>query len=140
VLSVTADTNVYISAFNYRGKPRLLIDIASAGLVQLDVSEPIIQETIRVLRDKFKWPEEGLMQAEAQMRRLGKYVTPRRIIETIHEDPADNRIVECAVEAKSDYIVTGDKDFLRRGKVAEVPVLTVAEFLELVNRDRQHGR
>jgi hypothetical protein len=36
VLSVTADTNIYVSAFNYRGKPREFINLANAGVIRLD--------------------------------------------------------------------------------------------------------
>lgn len=36
-------------------------------------------------------------------------------LDVVTEDPADNRILECAVTAGSDYIVTGDKDLPRLG-------------------------
>ena len=39
-------------------------------------------------------------------------------LDVIREDPADNRILECAVAAGSDYIVTGDKVLAAAGKGA----------------------
>jgi predicted nucleic acid-binding protein len=75
VLSVTADTNIYVSAFNYRGKPRELISLANAGGIRLDISEAIIRETVHVLVDKFAWSPEGAAIAEVQMRRLRNIVT-----------------------------------------------------------------
>jgi putative PIN family toxin of toxin-antitoxin system len=113
VLSVTADTNIFISAFNYRGKPRQLINLANARAIRLDVSEHIIWETTRVLRDKFGWSPEAAAITEAQMRRLGSIVTPTDTIDAVKEDAADNRILECAHTAGSDFIVSGDKDLLR---------------------------
>ena len=47
------------------------------------------------------------------------------------EDPPDNRILECASAAGSDYIVSGDKDLLRLGRYDSIRIVRVAEFLEL---------
>ena len=55
MLGVTADTNVYVSAFAFGGKPLQILEIAAQGLIRLSISEAILQETIRVLRDKFQW-------------------------------------------------------------------------------------
>jgi len=53
VPSVTADSNIWVSAFNFRGKPRRFIEMADAGEVRIDVSEYIIEEVLRTLRLKF---------------------------------------------------------------------------------------
>jgi len=53
VLAVTADSNIWISAFKFRGKPRRLIDMADAGEIGPHISELIVQEVLRVLREKF---------------------------------------------------------------------------------------
>ena len=47
------------------------------------------------------------------------------------EDPPDNRILECAVSAGSDFIVTGDKDVLRLGSYDSIRIITVSDFLGL---------
>jgi predicted nucleic acid-binding protein len=46
------------------------------------------------------------------------------------EDPEDNRILECAVEAKADYIITGDFHLLKLSRYLNIEVLNVAAFLE----------
>lgn len=131
MLSVTADTNIYVSAFNYRGKPRELINLANAGAIQLDVSEHIIRETVGVLRDKFGWSPEGIGIAEAEMRRLARIVQSIETINAVKDDPADNRILECARAAGSNFIVTGDKDLLRLGSFEGTPIVRVTEFLAI---------
>ena len=45
-------------------------------------------------------------------------------------DPDDDRIVECAVEAGSDYIVTNDKALLRVRQYAGIRIVKINEFLE----------
>jgi predicted nucleic acid-binding protein len=47
----------------------------------------------------------------------------------VPDDPDDNRIVECAVKAGSDYLVTGDKHLLRVGSYGLLSIVKVAEFL-----------
>jgi predicted nucleic acid-binding protein len=57
-------------------------------------------------------------------------VTPTQTLDIIQVDPPDNRILECAAAAKSDYIVTGDKrHILPLGTYAGIPIVKVADFL-----------
>jgi len=59
VLRVTADTNVIISALNFSGNPRHVLEMAEDGAIHLAVSDAILDEVERVLRrDKFGWPDE----------------------------------------------------------------------------------
>ena len=60
-----------------------------------------------MLRDKFKWSADALLEVEAYIRSYTNHVTPAQTVDVIKADPSDNRILECAVAAKSDYIVTG---------------------------------
>jgi putative PIN family toxin of toxin-antitoxin system len=131
VLRVTADTNIWISAFNYGGNPRKLIGMAEAGKLDLVISDAIIEETRRILGKRFGWPPEDIEDAEAEMRRLGRHITPRVTLDVVKDDPADNRIVECAVSAGSDFIVTGDKDLLRLGLYDAIRIVTVTDFLSI---------
>jgi putative PIN family toxin of toxin-antitoxin system len=132
VPAVTADSNFWVSAFNFRGKPRRLIDMADAGEVRIDISEHIIEEVLRVLRLKFQWTPEALREAESQMNAIARKVAPTRTVEVVKDDPTDNRILECAAEARSDYVVTGDKDLLRVGMFGGTPIVKVADFLEVI--------
>ncbi len=132
--SVTADSNIWVSAFGYEGNPRRLIEMADAGEIRIDISEFIIEEVLRTLREKFEWSAERLQEAADQMKAIAKKVTPSRIVDVLKEDPTDNRILECAVHAKSDYLVTGDKAMLSLGSFEDMPIVRVAEFLEIVTR------
>jgi predicted nucleic acid-binding protein len=58
VRRVTADTNVYVSAIQFGGKPQTLLDLAQDGQIELALSNAILDETLRILRDKFKHSPE----------------------------------------------------------------------------------
>ena len=62
---------------------------------------------------------------------MARIVTPAVQLQVIKEDPADDKILECAVTAGSDFIVSGDKDLLRVARYDSIRILNVADFLGL---------
>ena len=50
-------------------------------------------------------------------------------LDVVRDDPDDNRIVECAVEAGSEAIVTHDNDLLRLGSFRGIQIMKVGAFL-----------
>ena len=133
MLRVTADTNVIVSGLNFlRGNPFQLLQLARAGKISLALSEPILAEVEDVLARKFDWPPEDIAEARRRLRQLARTVTPAVQLEVIIDDPPYNRILECAVSAGANYIVTGDKDLLRLGRYDSIKILSVSDFLEML--------
>ncbi len=134
MLSVTADTNIYISALNFGGLPRRFLNLVEAGgPIRLAISDAIVVEICEVLRrEKFCWPEAELLKAQRQISRFTEHVTPVETLAVIAVDPADNRILECAAAAQSDYIVTGDDHLLRLRRYNKTRILKVADFMEIL--------
>lgn len=131
MIGITADSNIWVSAFNFGGIPRRLIDMADVGLIRIDISDDIIDEVLRVLRLKFEWPEESLAEAKAQMNEIGHKVTPGPKVDAVAEDPTDNRILECAVAGDSDYLVTGDNHLLKLRQFAGTKIVKAVDFLDV---------
>jgi predicted nucleic acid-binding protein len=67
-----------------------------------------------MLREDFQWEGYRLHFAREKLAKMGNVVVPKRPLQVVKEDPDDDRTLECAVEARSDYIVIFDKDLLRR--------------------------
>ncbi|HEY1946256.1 MAG TPA: putative toxin-antitoxin system toxin component, PIN family [Bryobacteraceae bacterium] len=134
--SVTADTNIYISGLQFKGpNPRRFLDLAAEGAFRLDVSDHIIHEMLLVLREKFAWSMELLREAEEEIRAYTHHVTPTHTVSVITADPSDNRILECAEAASSDFIVSGDtRHVLPLGSHTGIPIVTVADFLRWLDR------
>ncbi|MCU1233824.1 MAG: hypothetical protein JWP63_1791 [Candidatus Solibacter sp.] len=136
-MRVTLDTNVYISGFEFRGQSWQLLHMAIDGEIEVAVSEPIVKETLRVLREKFHWDGYRIHDARQQILQLARLVVPLQTLDVVRDDPDDNRIVECAVEAGSQYIVTKDKDLLRLKSYGGIQMIRPADFL---NRKQSHGQ
>jgi putative PIN family toxin of toxin-antitoxin system len=130
-LRVVLDTNVYISAFQYpKGRNVAVWDAAIAGQFLLLVSPAIIEETARVLRDDFKWPEDRVQNAVRIVARVaGKgIVIPRTNVDRVTADPDDNRIMECAVVGKAELMVSNDHHLLDLKEYAGIPIIAGVDF------------
>jgi uncharacterized protein len=139
VKRVVADTNVLVSALQFGGKPKQLLDLAVDGYVDIALSEAILDETLRVLRDKFDRTPEELLENDKQLRVVGRIVSPTESISTIADDPSNDRILECAVEADAEVIVSGDKHLLALGSFRGIPIQRVNEFLTVFEDRRRSG-
>jgi putative PIN family toxin of toxin-antitoxin system len=129
--SATLDSSVYIRALHFGGPAALLIGHARAGSIRIDVSDPILDETMRVLRDKFSWNGYMIQEARRALLSVSHRISPIVTVDIVKEDPDDDRILECAAEAKSDFIVTEDKDLLRIGQFGTARIVTIREFVRL---------
>ncbi len=131
MIGATLDTSVYIRALHFGGPATVIIGHARAGNIRVDISEAIVAETIRVLRDKFQWDGYSLQDVRGKLLALGNHVSPSETLHVIKEDPADDRILECATTAKSDFIVSEDKDLLRLGQFGSARIVSVRDFIYL---------
>jgi hypothetical protein len=64
---------------------RLAVD----GDLEIAISQPILDEVRRVLRDKFGWNETRLAEIEMWMSRFTRMVVASQTVDVIKEDPAD---------------------------------------------------
>ncbi len=132
------DSKEYVSVLSGGRRALRLLHLALDGEIEIAISEPIIAETVRVLREKFQWPPYDLLAASQRLERIGRIVEPKETL-SVTEDEPDNRILECAVEAVSDFIVTEDRDLLHLKKDGGVQIVTAADMLDVVQR-RRGGR
>jgi putative PIN family toxin of toxin-antitoxin system len=137
VKRVVADTNVLVSALQFGGKPKQLLDLAVDGQVDLAISKEILAETLRVLREKFDRAPEWLAESDRQLRVIARIVVPTESIQAIGADPTDDRILECAVAAGAEVIVSGDTHLLSLGNFRGMPIQRVAEFLSGLPEQRR---
>jgi len=59
-----------------------------------------------------------------------KKVEPKLKLQVINEDAEDNKILECALAAGADIIVSGDKHLLEVGKFKKSKIVTPKEFFD----------
>ena len=134
-MKVVFDTNVFVSAFivpGSKGEEALLL--AHRRKVDLYTSVPILTETTRILRTKFDQPERDVLAALKQISRAATIVRPARTVRVL-EDVPDNRILECALSAQADLVVTGDHHLLALKGFEGIPLVRLADFLRMIQTE-----
>jgi len=140
MLKVVLDANIFVSAvLKPHSDLAKIFELAREDKIKLILSEDILSEIRAVLlyskikkrhRRTRKEIEEFLNKAsQASILAQGRIDT-----DEIREDPADNKYLSAALEAKADFIVSGDHH-LKGLKVFEgIRVLDPSAFLVLVTK------
>jgi hypothetical protein len=132
------DTNVALSGLLWQGTPGKLIDACQARQIELASSAPLLAELHEVLkRDKFALQlaargisAQTIFDGYAAMVTI---VTPATIAPTIVEDPADDAVLACALSARADLIVSGDKRHLLQLAVWQgIPIVSASEAVKRI--------
>lgn len=129
MLRVVLDTNVLISALAFQGETKEIWDLAEAGQSCLFTSAFILAELERnLLKLGLSAPEAAILIEE--VRGVASVVEPSAKVSVIEQDETDNRILECALEAGADVLVTGNLKHIRPlGSFEGIDILTPREFL-----------
>lgn len=130
MFKVVFDTNVYISAILTPGKPRRVLNLARGEKIGLFISAYILEEISRTLKEKFGWFNQDIRKSLVQIEEVATLVFPTERIDIIKIHTEDNFILECALAARADHLISGDKKhILPLRKFRGVKILTPAEFL-----------
>lgn len=130
---IVVDTNILISAFLFGGKPEVVLERALLGHVSLVASRDILDELEGVLcGKKFRYPPEVARSIVRELEAMCEIVTPTRKVAVVKADPCDNMVLECAVEARVDYVVSGDSHLLKLERFEDIPILSPAQFLDVL--------
>ena len=88
------------------------MELALRGRFELYLSSFIFEEVAGVLGRKFGWDEDRVTEARRTLEKAATVIEPQRLPDVIEANDADNRILECAVEASADFLITGDRRHL----------------------------
>lgn len=110
---------------------QVLWEIIQKGQVELFVSEFILVELSRNLKLKIGLTDPEVENLLETVKRHAETVTPQAKVSLIQEKNSDNRILEAAVEARADVLVTGNFRHIRPlGTFRGMEILTPREFLD----------
>ena len=101
----------------------------------------LLEELDRVLRYprlQRYYTEEERRRYVAMVAVLSEVIDLPESVPRICRDPDDDWVIACAVAGEADVIVGGDRDLLALGRAGEIPILSAAQFLSLL--DEQQAR
>ncbi len=137
VTRVVIDTNVLVAAFGWDGKPRVVFRRVLEGEFELIVSRKQLVEIRRVIsypRLKFTREEQASMMDI--LMKVSRIVDTKNELRVIAEDPADNVILEAAIENGAAYVISGDRHVLDVGTIQGVQIVNPEDFLAKMDGEK----
>jgi uncharacterized protein len=123
------DTNVLASALTSRGLCAELFERVALVHDPL-IGAPVIDELLRVLADKLKVPPAELKRVRAELEEFELAPPSDRLPALQIKDRDDVPVFACALAAKADVFVTGDKELLALGAVEGMSILAPRQLWE----------
>jgi uncharacterized protein len=108
------DTNVLVSAFIASGPPSRVIEAAIDGRIQLVLADPVLDELARVLAVKLGFERSRVQEIDKFLTRLAdeRITTPTHPPEAVTGDRDDDVVLACAIAARVEVLVSGDRRHL----------------------------
>ncbi|HVC58597.1 MAG TPA: putative toxin-antitoxin system toxin component, PIN family [Candidatus Acidoferrales bacterium] len=128
---VVLDTNILISALGWNGAPHEILRRVVEGEIELFISYEQFEELSRVLDyPRFNFTYEQKARFKALISEIATMVKASVKVTAIKDDPSDNMILECALVANADYVVSGDKHILTLRRFGRIRMVKPKEFLD----------
>jgi len=127
---IVIDTNIYISAIFWGGKPRYIIDLGRDNKIQIFSSDEIEKELSKILKDKFRLDYKDEEQILVDFSTFTNRIRISKHIHVVEDDSDDNKFIECAVECNANYIISGDRHLLNMKEYKGIEIITASGFLK----------
>jgi len=129
LLRAVLDTNIVLAGLLWNGPPNRLLRASGEGL-RLYSSRTLLDELAKTLtRQKFAKrialqgsDIEALIEDYLGLAELVVPVAVPRIC----RDPDDDHVIACAIAARAEIIVSGDRDLLELGHYGEIRIVNAA--------------
>ena len=128
-MNLVFDSNIYIAAFATHGLCQALFEIC-LDTHSLFISEEILTEITKGLDKKIKIPLSVISNIVLYLKQNTRVIKPQKIENPQCRDPNDDHVLELCIAAKTQYLVTGDKDLLAMKSYQGIAILTPREFWE----------
>jgi len=93
--------------------------------------DPAEEELAEKLESKLGFSPEQSVETIADYLGFLRMVSIPNVLNALPRDPDDNMVLECAIEGKAQYIVTGDKDLLVLKTFREIQIVRASDFLKV---------
>ena len=144
MLRAVLDTNVFASSLlNKTGAPARLLGAWQSGDYLLVISPPIIAEIKGVLelpriREKYALTDNDISRLLDLLEKDSVLVPGlSHVNKIIPQDPTDEIFLACALDARADVIVSGDRHLLSLKAFEGIPIMTVKSFLDLLDEQME---
>ena len=134
-MNVVLDTNVWVSAWLWRGVPNNFIRLAINRRIIICTSEPLLAELENTLAyKKLQKKIQSLKLTQEQLligtREIAEIYAIKNLVVPELRDLDDNIVLATAFAAQAEVIITGDRDLLVLKDYQETKIMTAKDFLQ----------
>ncbi len=127
------DTNIFISAVFWEGKPYLIVKKAINQEIIVFISNYIIDEIQKVLVRDFNLEKQEIEDIVNAVLYFTHLIEPKESVTVIKDDPKDDKILDCAITCSADFIVSQDNHLLNLKTFKGIQIVSPEEFLKTLN-------
>jgi len=138
MINLVLDTNVWISALFWIGESAKFIGLIDKNKIKVFISEDIINEIKNVLLKEKKFQimledkNKRINEIIDYVQELATLIKIKSKIDFIKDHSADNKIVACALDSKSKYLISYDNHLLKLKEYKDIKILNPTEFFRIV--------
>jgi len=134
--------NILVSSIlTSEGNPAKILKLVLEGKLNLIISPDILKETRQVfnypklakLMEKNNITRQEVYGFLEKMSRVALIIPGKLDIDVIQKDPADNKIIACALEGDADFIISGDHHLTDLKIFQGIKIIGPAAFLKIVD-------
>lgn len=136
-MRIVCDTNVLLSGFLFGGHCRTIIRLVSEGRIDGFTSSALVAEIEGVLlRPKFGLTTHQVGAIMDLVRETFVSVSPAESVAVVKHDPEDDAVLEAALAASAEMVVSGDGHLLDLGEFRGIRIVSPACFIEEIRCER----
>jgi putative PIN family toxin of toxin-antitoxin system len=137
MINAVFDTNILFSATGWRGSPYQCLKFIREKKATLILCSEILAEYEEKLQTRLDMTEQQVSRMVAEVLACATVVEIKNELHVVLNDPDDDMVVECAIEGKAAYIVSGDRHLLELKEYEGIVVVRTNEFLDLAAEDNK---
>ena len=129
-MKIVIDTNVVISGTFFKGYPRKVIESIDDNKFEVYATTGIVSEYKETISEMI-----NRKQGNLDHNILDYFISKLNFVDKksnvkVCRDPDDDKFINCALDSKALFIVSGDKDLLTLEKYEDIEIITAAKFCE----------
>ncbi|HEX4955300.1 MAG TPA: putative toxin-antitoxin system toxin component, PIN family [Thermoanaerobaculia bacterium] len=135
-MKVFFDTNVYVAEALLGETAERLLEATTRAAWRIYSSAYVLAEVERVMAEHFDCSRRFAVLTRNRVRRRASLVEPPPSRHRVPGDPADSPILQAALAAGVDYLVTNDNHLLSLTPYESLRIVSMRDYQRLL---RQHG-
>lgn len=131
-MKIVFDTNVYVAEALLGGAAEAMLQVTLRNRWLVFSCRELLDEVERVLTGQFGFSLRFGRMARQRVRRRTVLVLPPASRHTVASDPADSPILQTALAAGADLLITNDQHLLALNPYQSLRILSMTDYYELL--------